>query len=181
MNALLHCNQTHGRKTPGTSRQISSLVSISETRLRRSERFWQVGYACMRIFLLPDGRRYLSDSPAAWTEPICSGGLLHGRSHSPAVHELFPWFRRIRADSAFCRGSLLCAASLLPRREAPVGSGWPDQPCADRPPLLCLNFSKQLFANPHPDAVVDWFRDIALSASGNFIIAFAVLVHEKQT
>ena len=33
-------------------------------------------------------------------------------------------------------------------------------------PQLCQNFSKQLFACPHSDAVIDWFRDIALSASG---------------
>lgn len=33
-------------------------------------------------------------------------------------------------------------------------------------PQLCQNFSQQLFACPHSDAVIDWFRDIALSASG---------------
>lgn len=33
-------------------------------------------------------------------------------------------------------------------------------------PQLCQNFSRQLFACPHSEAVIDWFRDIALPASG---------------
>ena len=33
-------------------------------------------------------------------------------------------------------------------------------------PLLSQNFSKQLFATPKSDAAIDWFRQIALSASG---------------
>lgn len=33
-------------------------------------------------------------------------------------------------------------------------------------PQLCENFSKQLFANPQSAASIDWFRQIALSASG---------------
>ena len=47
-------------------------------------------------------------------------------------------------------------------------------------PLLCLNFSRQLFADPHPDAVVDWFRDIALSASGIGTIKCAVALRDED-
>lgn len=47
-------------------------------------------------------------------------------------------------------------------------------------PLLCLNFSRQLFANPHSDAVVDWFRDIALSASGIGTIKSAVALRDED-
>lgn len=47
-------------------------------------------------------------------------------------------------------------------------------------PLLCLNFSRQLFATPHPEAVLDWFRDIALSASGIGTIKCAIALRDED-
>ena len=47
-------------------------------------------------------------------------------------------------------------------------------------PQLCLNFSKQLFASPHPDAVVDWFRTIALSASGIGTIKCGIALRDEE-
>lgn len=47
-------------------------------------------------------------------------------------------------------------------------------------PQLCLNFSRQLFACPHSDAVVDWFRDIALSASGIGTIKCAIALRDED-
>lgn len=47
-------------------------------------------------------------------------------------------------------------------------------------PLLCQNFSKQLFASPHPDAVVDWFRNIALSASGIGTIKCCIALRDED-
>lgn len=50
---------------------------------------------------------------------------------------------------------------------------------ADRP-QLCLNFSKQLFACPHSDAVIDWFREIALSASGIGTIKCGIALRDED-
>lgn len=47
-------------------------------------------------------------------------------------------------------------------------------------PELCLNFSKQLFACPHSDAVIDWFRDIALSASGIGTIKCGIALRDED-
>lgn len=47
-------------------------------------------------------------------------------------------------------------------------------------PQLCQNFSRQLFASPHPDAVIEWFRDIALSASGIGTIKSAVALRDEN-
>ena len=47
-------------------------------------------------------------------------------------------------------------------------------------PLLCQNFSRQLFACPHSDAVIDWFRDIALSASGIGTIKCAIALRDEN-
>ena len=47
-------------------------------------------------------------------------------------------------------------------------------------PQLCLNFSRQLFACPHSDAVVDWFREIALSASGIGTIKCAIALRDEN-
>lgn len=47
-------------------------------------------------------------------------------------------------------------------------------------PQLCLNFSKQLFAMSRSDAVIDWFRDIALSASGIGTIKCAVSLRDED-
>ena len=47
-------------------------------------------------------------------------------------------------------------------------------------PQLCLNFSKQLFASPHSDAVIDWFRNIALSASGLGTIKCGIALREED-
>lgn len=47
-------------------------------------------------------------------------------------------------------------------------------------PQLCLNFSRQLFASPHSDAVIDWFRDIALSASGIGTIKCATALRDED-
>lgn len=47
-------------------------------------------------------------------------------------------------------------------------------------PQLCLNFSRQLFACPHSDAVVDWFREIALSASGIGTIKCAIALRDED-
>ena len=47
-------------------------------------------------------------------------------------------------------------------------------------PQLCLNFSKQLFACPHSDAVIDWFRDIALSASGIGTIKCGIALRDED-
>lgn len=47
-------------------------------------------------------------------------------------------------------------------------------------PELCQNFSKQLFACPHSDAVIDWFKDIALSASGIGTIKCAIALRDED-
>lgn len=47
-------------------------------------------------------------------------------------------------------------------------------------PRLCQNFSKQLFACPHSDAVVDWFGDIALSASGIGTIKSGIALRDED-
>ncbi len=47
-------------------------------------------------------------------------------------------------------------------------------------PELCLNFSRQLFACSHPEAVVDWFRDIALSASGIGTIKCGIALRDED-
>ena len=47
-------------------------------------------------------------------------------------------------------------------------------------PQLCLNFSRQLFASPHSDAVVDWFKDIALSASGIGTIKCGIALRDEN-
>ena len=47
-------------------------------------------------------------------------------------------------------------------------------------PQLCLNFSRQLFASPHPEAVVDWFRNIALSASGIGTIKCGIALRDED-
>ena len=47
-------------------------------------------------------------------------------------------------------------------------------------PQLCLNFSKQLFACPHSEAVIDWFREIALSASGIGTIKCGIALRDED-
>ena len=47
-------------------------------------------------------------------------------------------------------------------------------------PQLCQNFSKQLFAQQHSCAVVDWFRDIALSASGIGTIKCGIALRDED-
>ena len=47
-------------------------------------------------------------------------------------------------------------------------------------PQLCQNFSKQLFACPHSNAVIDWFRDIALSASGIGTIKCGIALRDED-
>ncbi len=47
-------------------------------------------------------------------------------------------------------------------------------------PQLCVNFSKQLFASPHSAAVIDWFKQIALSASGIGTIKSAISLRDED-
>ncbi|MDE7249611.1 MAG: alpha/beta hydrolase, partial [Lachnospiraceae bacterium] len=47
-------------------------------------------------------------------------------------------------------------------------------------PQLCQNFSQQLFACPHTDAVVAWFRNIALSASGIGTIKCGIALRDED-
>lgn len=47
-------------------------------------------------------------------------------------------------------------------------------------PQLCRNFSRQLFACPHSEAVIDWFRDIALSASGIGTIKSCIALRDES-
>lgn len=47
-------------------------------------------------------------------------------------------------------------------------------------PQLCQNFSRQLFANPHSEAVVDWFGNIALSASGIGTIKCGIALRDED-
>ena len=47
-------------------------------------------------------------------------------------------------------------------------------------PQLCLNFSRQLFASPHSDTVIDWFKDIALSASGIGTIKCGIALRDEN-
>ena len=47
-------------------------------------------------------------------------------------------------------------------------------------PELCQNFSRQLFACPHSDAVIDWFEDIALSASGIGTIKCGIALRDED-
>lgn len=90
------------------------------------------------------------------------------------------------------RGFGVCKLILL-SAAAPCFAQHPGLPCgkpvqevndlidlaaSDRP-QLCLNFSRQLFACPHTDAVVDWFRDIALSASGIGTIKCGIALRDE--
>ncbi len=50
---------------------------------------------------------------------------------------------------------------------------------ADRPEL-CQNFSLQLFASPHNAAVIEWFRFIALSASGIGTVRCAYALRDED-
>lgn len=47
-------------------------------------------------------------------------------------------------------------------------------------PKLCENFSHQLFASPQTDAAVEWFRDIALSASGTGTVRSAISLRDED-
>lgn len=47
-------------------------------------------------------------------------------------------------------------------------------------PGLCLDFSRQLFACPHSDAVIDWFKGIALSASGLGTIKCGIALRDED-
>lgn len=47
-------------------------------------------------------------------------------------------------------------------------------------PQLCENFSKQLFASPHSAAVINWFRGIALSASGIGTIKSCISLRDED-
>lgn len=47
-------------------------------------------------------------------------------------------------------------------------------------PQLCLNFSKQLFASPQSKSSIDWFRNIALSASGIGTIKSAISLRDED-
>ena len=47
-------------------------------------------------------------------------------------------------------------------------------------PQLCENFSRQLFASPQTEAAVQWFRDIALSASGVGTIQTAISLRDED-
>ena len=86
-----------------------------------------------------------------------------------------------------CKLILLSAAApcFAKRPNFPYGkpmqevNGLIDLAGTDRP-QLCQNFSRQLFACPHSDAVVDWFRDIALSASGIGTIKCAVALRDED-
>lgn len=51
--------------------------------------------------------------------------------------------------------------------------------CTDRP-KLAENFSRQLFALPQSVAVIDWFRLIALSASGLGTVQGAIALREEN-
>ena len=50
---------------------------------------------------------------------------------------------------------------------------------ADRP-KLCQNFSQQLFACPHSDAVIEWFGSISLSASGIGTIKSCIALRDEN-
>ncbi len=47
-------------------------------------------------------------------------------------------------------------------------------------PQLCENFSRQLFASPQTEAAIDWFRQIALSASGIGTIQAAISLRDED-
>lgn len=48
-------------------------------------------------------------------------------------------------------------------------------------PQLCRDFSHtMLFANPHPESVLDWFEDIALSASGYGTIQTCIALRDED-
>lgn len=47
-------------------------------------------------------------------------------------------------------------------------------------PQLAENFSKQLFASPQSEEAVEWFRDIALSASGIGTIGSAMALRDED-
>ena len=47
-------------------------------------------------------------------------------------------------------------------------------------PELCQNFSQQLFACPHSNAAVAWFKDIALSASGIGTIKCGIALRDED-
>lgn len=47
-------------------------------------------------------------------------------------------------------------------------------------PQLCLNFSRQLFSSPHSNSVIDWFKDIALSASGIGTIKCGIALRDEN-
>lgn len=55
-----------------------------------------------------------------------------------------------------------------------------EQARTDRP-MLCESFSHtQLFAQPHSEALLNWFEDIALSASGNGTIQAAISLRDEN-
>ncbi len=47
-------------------------------------------------------------------------------------------------------------------------------------PQLCLNFSRELFVCHHTEAAMDWFRDIALSASGIGTIKCGISLRDED-
>ena len=86
-----------------------------------------------------------------------------------------------------CRLILLSAAAPCFARRPGFPYGKPVQEVNDLislaetdRPQLCRNFSRQLFACPHSDAVVDWFKDIALSASGIGTIKCAIALRDED-
>ena len=82
-------------------------------------------------------------------------------------------YMRVCRGQGVCRLILLAAAAPIwtQREDYPSGiacgavNALIDQAATDRP-QLAKDFSRQLFACQHSEAAIDWFRGIALSASG---------------
>lgn len=96
-------------------------------------------------------------------------------------------YMRICRGQGVCRLILLSAAApMWTQREGyPYGmtcesvNALIDQAATDRP-QLARDFSRLLFACAHSEAAVDWFRDIALSASGVGTIQAAISLRDED-
>ncbi len=96
-------------------------------------------------------------------------------------------YMRVCRGQGVCRLILLAAAAPMwtRREDYPYGmtceavNALIDQAATDRP-QLALSFSRQLFASPHSEAAVDWFRGIALSASGVGTIQAAISLRDED-
>ena len=96
-------------------------------------------------------------------------------------------YMRRRQGFGVCRLALLAAAAPRFTRCQSFPYGLPRSTAdslielaqTDRP-QLAQNFSRQLLACPHSEAVKDWFRDLALTASGIGMVKTAYALRDED-